>query len=100
MTLSERQWVPILHQLLLDIQDIEELAIRASAALGMRRFVDVVANHAKVGEEEEPWCRVFQLRLLPALKHGLRSRTELVRGKVLGVLTHAVQSLWEAVPRL
>ena len=100
MTLSKRQWIPILHQLLLDIQDIEELAIRASAALGMRRFVDVVANHAKVGEEGEPWCRVFQRRLLPALKNGLRSRAEPVRGEVLGVLAHAVQMLSEALPGL
>ncbi|KZV69813.1 hypothetical protein PENSPDRAFT_753100 [Peniophora sp. CONT] len=101
--LTARQWIPILHQLLLDIQDVEELAIRASAALGMRRFIDAVASQNQTGydnDEAEVWKREFQRRLLPALKHGLRSRAEAVRGEVLGVLAHAIEKLSEVVPGL
>ena len=106
-TLTSHQWIPVLHQLLLDIQDPEELAIRASAALGMRRFVDAVVLHAQPSDAKkegdgagEAWKREFQRRLLPALKHGLRSRIEAVRGEVLGVLAHAVEKLADIVPGL
>ena len=71
-TLSPHQWIPVLHQLLLDIQDAEELVIRASAALGMRRFVDRVGSAAEgEGEEEKDKAKGRRLDVFGREKGGM-----------------------------
>ncbi|KAK7033108.1 DRIM domain-containing protein, partial [Favolaschia claudopus] len=84
-SLSPRQWLPILYSALHSIQDPAELAIRNNAAFAMRHFLDFVAEHA-VPEFETMFDRV----LFPGLKNGLRSKNELVRSELLGVLAYAV----------
>ena len=85
-TLSAREWLPISYNALHFIQDPEELAIRNNAAFTLRRLVGVVASDAPASEIE----LIFMRTVLPAVKHTLRSKSELVRAEALGVIAHAV----------
>ncbi|KAG6382181.1 armadillo-type protein [Boletus reticuloceps] len=87
LTLSPRDWLPVLYNALHFVQDPEELAVRNNAAFTLRRFVGVVASDGPSAAEAEP---LFMRTVLPALKNALRSKAELVRAEALGVIAHAV----------
>jgi U3 small nucleolar RNA-associated protein 20 len=84
-TLSSTQWLPILCNMLYFIQDPTELALRTNASFTLRSFIDVVAQ-----SDDKQWETTFLKFLYPGLKNGLRSKNELVRAEVLGVVAHAV----------
>ncbi|KDR69878.1 hypothetical protein GALMADRAFT_255731 [Galerina marginata CBS 339.88] len=84
-TISCSDWLPVLYNMLNFIQDPVELAVRNSASYAMRHFIDFVAANTSV-EYEETFLKV----LYPGLKNGLRSKNELVRAEILGVITYAV----------
>ncbi|KAJ7494716.1 armadillo-type protein [Mycena galericulata] len=77
-SLSQTEWLPIIY-------NPAELAIRNNAAFAMRHFIDLVA--ARISPEFET---MFNKVLFPGLKNGLRSKNELVRSEILGVLAYAV----------
>ncbi|KAK7030946.1 U3 snoRNP protein [Paramarasmius palmivorus] len=84
-TLSPNEWLPILHNMLFYIHDPSELAIRNNASSSMRRFIDLVQSNSSEGYETE-----FTRVLFPGLKNGLRSKNELVRAEILGVISYGV----------
>ena len=79
------QWLPILYDLLRCIQDPNELAIRSNSSQGFKHFIDAV-----VADSDTEYQTVFLRRLLPGLKNGLRTKNEMVRSDVLGVIAYAV----------
>ncbi|KAH7883427.1 armadillo-type protein, partial [Phlebopus sp. FC_14] len=85
-TLSSCDWIPILYNALHFIQDPEELAIRNSAGFTLRRFIGVASGSSTAADAEPTLTRI----VLPALRSALRSKSELVRAEVLGVIAHAV----------
>ncbi|KAF9461849.1 armadillo-type protein [Collybia nuda] len=84
-TLSVSDWLPLLYNSLHFIQDPAELAVRNNASYSMKHFIDVVAAQPE-SEYESMFLRV----LLPGIKNGLRSKNEMVRAEVLGVIAYAV----------
>ncbi|KAI9847557.1 MAG: U3 snoRNP protein [Thelocarpon superellum] len=88
LTLTARQWRPVLHNMLYYIKDQEELAIRANASFALRRFVEG-ARGDRDGDREE-MQQLLSAVLLPALRHGMRDASELVRAEYLSVLAHAI----------
>ncbi|KAI0820961.1 armadillo-type protein [Irpex lacteus] len=84
-SLTAHQWLPLLHNMLNFIQDPEELSIRSNASASMNLFVDRVAQLK--ADYESTFLRV----LFPGLKNGLRSRNELVRAELLGVISYSIQ---------
>ncbi|KAF4598878.1 U3 snoRNP protein [Pleurotus pulmonarius] len=84
--LSCRQWLPLLYNSLYFIQDPTELSIRSNASYALRRFIDQVAEGENVDEFQAGFLRM----LYPGLKNGLRSKNEMVRAEILGVLSYAV----------
>ncbi|KAF8434353.1 hypothetical protein L210DRAFT_3506697 [Boletus edulis BED1] len=78
LTLSPRNWLPVLYNALHFVQ--EELAIRNDAAITLRRFVGVVISDRPSAAEAEP---LFVRTVFPALKNALRSKAEPVRAEVL-----------------
>ncbi|KDQ13943.1 hypothetical protein BOTBODRAFT_33064 [Botryobasidium botryosum FD-172 SS1] len=85
-TLTVREWLPVLYNMLHFIQDPEELAVRGNAAYTFRRYVDVLST-TRAPELEA----LFTRTLYPGLRNGLRSKAELVRAEVLGVIAYAVK---------
>lgn len=83
-TLSCNEWLPIIYNMLYLIQDPEELTIRTNAAAALKHFVDRVAS------EDLGFEATFLKVLYPGLKNGLRSKNELVRSEILGVISYAV----------
>lgn len=84
-SLSPRDWLPLLYNMLYFIQDPTELAIRNNASLTLTHFVDLLANSAA-----PEYAMTFTRMLYPGLKNGLRSRNEMVRTEILGVIAYAV----------
>ncbi|CAE6491084.1 unnamed protein product [Rhizoctonia solani] len=78
-------WLPLIYNMLFFIQDPEELSIRSSASLSLKRFVEEVA--ARPSSDFE---KTFTKVLYPGLRYGLRSKFELVRTEILSVIAHAV----------
>ena len=84
-TLTSHEWLPILYNMLNFIQDPDELSIRSNASASMKRFID------RAADARSDYEAVFLRVLFPGLKNGLRSRNELVRAELLGVLSYSVQ---------
>ena len=84
-TLSANDWLPVLYNSMHFIQDHEELTIRSNASLAMKRFIDFVAS-----PPSPDFGSIFLRILYPGLKNGLRSKNELVRAEILGIMAHAV----------
>ena len=84
-SLANSSWVPILYNMLNFIQDPVELAVRNSASYTMRHFIDLVADSTP-SDHKNTFLKV----LYPGLKNGLRSKNELVRAEILGVIAYAV----------
>ena len=84
-SLTPSQWLPVLHNLLHFIQSPNELAIRSNSSQGFKHFVDAV-----VVKSDPEYQTIYLRRLLPGLKNGLRSKNEMVRSDVLGVIAYAV----------
>jgi U3 small nucleolar RNA-associated protein 20 len=84
-TLACEDWLPLLYNMLHFIQDPVELAIRNNASFAMRHFVDIVSSQPS-SEFDSTFLRI----LFPGLKNGLRTKNELVRAEVLGVIAYAV----------
>ncbi|CAA7260357.1 unnamed protein product [Cyclocybe aegerita] len=85
-SLSTSDWLPVLYNMLNFIQDAAELAVRNNASYAMRHFIDFVA--AQISPDYD---QIFLTVLYPGLKNGLRSKNELVRVEVLGVIAYAVE---------
>lgn len=84
-TLGIQEWQIVLYNMLLFIQDADELAIRNNAAYSMKHFIDLTAS------SPDPEYEALFIRVLyPGLKNGLRSKNELVRAEILGVVAYAV----------
>ncbi|KAG5642515.1 hypothetical protein DXG03_002616 [Asterophora parasitica] len=79
-------WLPVLYNMLHFIQDPAELAVRNNASFAMRHFIDIVSTQPS-SDFEATFVRI----LFPGLKNGLRSKNELVRTEVLGVIAYAVE---------
>lgn len=82
---SALDWLPILYNMLSFIQDPVELAVRNNASFSMRHFIDIVAVNPS-SDYEVTFLRI----LFPGIKNGLRSKNEMVRSEVLGVIAYAV----------
>ncbi|KAF8957355.1 armadillo-type protein [Flammula alnicola] len=85
-SISCANWLPILYNMLNFIQDPVELAVRNSASYAMRHFIDMVAAQTSP-EYEDTFLKV----LYHGLKNGLKSKNELVRAEVLGVIAYSVE---------
>jgi U3 small nucleolar RNA-associated protein 20 len=93
-TISCSDWLPILYNMLSFIQDPVELSVRNSASYTMRHFIDIVAATETTSEYEEMFLRV----LFSGLKNGLRSKNEMVRMEVLGVIAYSVEQCQRIAP--
>ncbi|KAH9921372.1 armadillo-type protein [Amylocystis lapponica] len=84
-SLTCKEWLPIIYNMLNFIQDPDELTVRNNASFALKRFADGVATTADP-EFETTFVKVLYV----GLKNGLRSKNEMVRAEVLGVISHAV----------
>ncbi|KAI0045527.1 hypothetical protein FA95DRAFT_1561038 [Auriscalpium vulgare] len=84
-SLSASHWLPVLYNMLHFIQDANELAIRNSSSQGFKHFIENVAQNPASEYQD-----IFARKLFPALKNGLRSKNEMVRVEVLGVIAFSV----------
>lgn len=95
-TLSPADWTPVLYNSLFCIQDAVELAMRNNAAFSIKHFIEIVLIKR---DDDHDFEDLFMKLLFPGLRNGLRSKNELVRAEILGVIAYAVRKL-EFIPLL
>lgn len=86
---TAQQWRPFLFNMLYYIKDSEELAIRSNASLSLRRFVETTKKDLEPSKTSE--FDLVEHVLLPALRHGILERSELVRAEYLAVMAHLIR---------
>ncbi|KAI4122315.1 MAG: hypothetical protein LQ338_005890 [Usnochroma carphineum] len=87
--LNEREWRPIICNMLFFIRDAEELAMRSSASFALRRFIETNPEDATKGDSTT--SDLTKTILLPALRKGASETSELVRTEYLAVMAHLVR---------
>ncbi|KAL8860417.1 MAG: hypothetical protein Q9178_003076 [Gyalolechia marmorata] len=87
--LTEKEWRPILHNMLYYIKDAEELAIRSNASFALRRFIE--GNPVSASDISSKKSGLTPSLLLPALRKGSSEKSELVRAEYLAVMAHLVR---------
>ncbi|KAK4555996.1 U3 snoRNP protein [Recurvomyces mirabilis] len=92
-TITPRQWLPIIHNCLYYIKDVDDLVNRSSAAQGLARFIDAAAT------DLDRFKPALAQVMMPAIERGMRESTELVRAEYLGLLGRLVEkaSGWQAL---
>ncbi|KZO93884.1 hypothetical protein CALVIDRAFT_600365 [Calocera viscosa TUFC12733] len=86
LIMGHLQWEPILWNALFYIQDPDELSIRTNAAFIIRRFIQ------RLHEQPIPEFKLVFTRVVYAgLRKALRSKSELVKSEVLGLLATATE---------
>ncbi|KAJ3212818.1 U3 snoRNP protein, partial [Clydaea vesicula] len=96
-TLSPYQWLPILHNLLFHIQDVEEYSIRTACLNGIlnlveKAFADSTTENFKEVAAEHSFMNLVFNTILPYVKRGLRIKNEVVRQEFLQILCALVSS--------
>ncbi|EEB05376.2 U3 snoRNP protein Utp20 [Schizosaccharomyces japonicus yFS275] len=82
-------WLPIVYNALYYVQDEEELAIRTSASMSLKRFIDGTAKH---GFKDEV-AFITKQYMLPRLAAGLKVKSELIRQEYVSILDHMIKFL-------
>ncbi|KAG0232192.1 U3 snoRNP protein [Actinomortierella wolfii] len=89
--LDDRQWLPVLHNMMFYIRDPEEMSIRSNSSFAMTRFIDQCAETEEDSERREKFMGLLAHVIYPGLKKGFKSPIELVRYEFVTVLAHAVK---------
>jgi U3 small nucleolar RNA-associated protein 20 len=87
-TLSPKQWRPIIFNMLYHVKDDKELSIRSSSSFGIKRFIERVSGDAA---DQQDFATLRDDVLLPALRSGMRQRSEMVRFELVSALGHLVK---------
>ncbi|KAK8205966.1 armadillo-type protein [Phyllosticta capitalensis] len=96
-SLSVKQWLPVVYNMLFYIKEQEELVLRMNSSYGLRRFVEAAANEDN--SENEAFQKLITSAIIPGVQNGVREKSELVRTEYLSVLAHIVRSFpsWPVV---
>ncbi|PYI11417.1 HEAT repeat protein [Aspergillus sclerotiicarbonarius CBS 121057] len=87
--LTAKQWRPLLYNMLYQVKDEEELAIRSSASFSLKRFMERAVLPA--GGDAEDFEPLVTEVLFPALQGGIRQKSELIRAEFLSALGYFVK---------
>ena len=89
LTLSVKQWSPLVYNMLFYVKDNEELAIRTNASYALRRYIETNPFRSQVtgtGSSD-----LLTQVLLSALRKGASERSEFVRMEFLVIMAHLVR---------
>ncbi|GAA5834879.1 hypothetical protein JCM11251_002051 [Rhodosporidiobolus azoricus] len=81
-------WTMLIQSMLFFVQDAEELSIRSNASYTLRRFLEISA-----ASEDVALRHVLTRILMPGLRKVMRSKLEIIRSEVVGVLGYAVEKV-------
>ncbi|KAK9348873.1 hypothetical protein V1522DRAFT_159094 [Lipomyces starkeyi] len=90
---SALQWGPILHDSIFWIATSDEKAIQSGASSVLKRFIEITASKAKVEDPDRvQFYSLLESVIIPAIRSGLRSETEMLRYEYVAILKTLVQS--------
>ncbi|EPX71364.1 U3 snoRNP protein Utp20 [Schizosaccharomyces octosporus yFS286] len=83
-------WLPVLYNCFFFIRDEDELSIRSSASLGIKRFIDTIPLN---GEYDAFKASIFQNSILPYIKTNMKHKNEFIRQEFLSLLNYSIAKL-------
>ncbi|KAK2753509.1 U3 snoRNP protein [Arachnomyces sp. PD_36] len=86
---NAKQWRPLLFNLLYHIKDEEELAIRSSAAFGLRRFIETAGHDENANDAD--FKELVDKVLLPSLHKGVKQKSEMVRSEFVATMGYFIK---------
>lgn len=86
---NTKQWRPLLFNLLYHVKDEEELAIRSSAAFGLRRFIESASQNENA--DNTGFNELVDKVLLPSLHKGVKQKSEMVRGEFVSTMGYFIK---------
>lgn len=89
--LPPKQWLPVVHNLVYNIHDVEEYSVRTAAGNGLLQLVSLASEDTF--DSKNSHLEIVIYTLLPCIKKGLKFNAELVRKEFLEVLSSIVVKL-------
>ena len=86
---SQKQWRPLVYNMIFYVRDTEELAIRSNASFALRRFIEI--SQTPQAGPESARSDLLKNVLLPALRSGAAEPSELVRTEYLAIMAHLIR---------
>lgn len=90
-SLSDIQWLPVLHTCLFYIKDEEELALRTNATHCLTRFVDF-SNDKPSEADAHTSVKYLKMIVLPSMRDGLRKTSEDIQAEYITLLAYIVKN--------
>lgn len=91
VSLTDMQWLPVLHTCLFYIRDEEELALRTNATHCLTKFIDF--SNAKTSESDAHSCvKYLKMIVLPSMRDGLRKTSEDIQAEYITLLAYIVKN--------
>jgi len=84
---SPIQWLPLIENFIFYIQDLDELSFRASAAFGLRRFLERALQY----NAHDDFGIILKRCLFPAMIASARNKAEAIRREFLSLISHALK---------
>ncbi|KAL8829181.1 MAG: hypothetical protein Q9191_002158 [Dirinaria sp. TL-2023a] len=84
-----KQWKPVLYNMLFYVRDTEEIAIRSSASLSIRKFVE--HNTWEMAKRAGNAFSLVESVLLPACRRGASEQAETVRVEYLQIMATIIR---------
>ncbi|WBW71546.1 U3 snoRNP protein Utp20 [Schizosaccharomyces osmophilus] len=83
-------WLPVLYNCFFFIRDEDELSIRSSATLGIKRFIDTISLEDEISAFK---ASLFQNSILPNIKTNMRHKNEFIRQEFVSLLNYSITNL-------
>lgn len=87
-SLTIKQWLPLVYNMLFYIKEQEELVLRINASYALRRFIEVAASE---NGDQGSFQELITKAILPGIHNGVREKSELVRVEYLSALAQLVR---------
>ncbi|CAO3617504.1 unnamed protein product [Cunninghamella echinulata] len=94
LTFDHLQWLPLLHQLIYNMQDPEEMAVRGTATHCVTRFLLATKEQKYQVEKENLLIYVNQV-VFASIKRGLLNHSEMIRLEFVNLLNEAIKAFPE-----
>ncbi|EPY53504.1 U3 snoRNP protein Utp20 [Schizosaccharomyces cryophilus OY26] len=88
--ISNLTWLPVLYNCFFFIRDEDELSIRSSASLGIKRFIDTISLEDTNSDFKST---LFQSFILPNTKTNMKHKNEFIRQEFVSLLNYSVLKL-------
>lgn len=91
--LTADQFLPLLHNLLYFVHDVDEYSIRGNASGGIMKLITRASQENKSQDSVSPLVHLIMFTALPGIKFGIQNPVEAIRQDFIKILHHLIVEL-------